>query len=96
MVSVEQDVQDTVKRIVKAVNSVLEHTEDGGFTDVDEIKAVIFIVMREDTAGGLLFGRTSHSKTLRTVLEFLADNGVISEHFALATFTAWLEIDDEK
>jgi hypothetical protein len=38
----------------------------------------------------MIIGRTSKSKAVEALLEFLMDSGMISEKFAHAIYAAWL------
>jgi hypothetical protein len=90
LVSVERSEQENARQIFDAVNGKLESLGLEQFTGRDQVEAVIYIVVRKERNGGMIIGRTSKSKAVEALLEFLMDSGMISEKFAHAIYAKWL------
>jgi hypothetical protein len=76
--------------MLDALNKALEDLGLGQFSDRDQVEAVICIVVRKELNGGMLIGRTSARKMMEAILEFLMDNGTISEEFGKAIWATWM------
>jgi hypothetical protein len=90
LVPIEEKVRSAAIRIVNAVNGALAEMGKPTFDDVEKTKAVMFVVIREDDSGSLIFGRSSNSRVLRAALATLVDANVISEEFAKALWLVWM------
>jgi hypothetical protein len=77
-------------RIFDAVNGVLKEIGETTFSNPEEVKAVVYIVVREKTAGALCFGNISDAHLFAAILDFLTGHGVISGEFAEAVFELWM------
>jgi hypothetical protein len=94
LVSVEQARKDQVKAVFDAVNKALESLGHPTIPEEQGVDAVLYIVIRRETHGGLLYGYSSKAKVMRAVLSFLCECGMISEEFARAAYFAWMEADE--
>jgi len=90
LVSVEEEVQYAKMRIFDAVNGALKEIGEKEFSKPEEVKAVVYIVVREKTAGALCLGNISDAHLFAAILDFLIDHGVISKKFAAAVFDLWM------
>ena len=94
MVSVEQAKKDQAKAVFDAVNNALESLGHPTIPEEQGVDAVLYIVMRGETHGGLLYGYASKAKVMRAVLSFLSESGIISDEYAKAAYIAWMEADE--
>ena len=94
MVSVEEVEKNKVKAIFDAVNKALESLGRPTIPEEQGIDAVLYIVLREETIGGLIYGYSTKTRVMSAVLTFLSESGIISDEYAKAAYVAWMEADE--
>jgi hypothetical protein len=94
LVSVKQEAKSLAKAVFDAVNKAMESLGQPTIPEEQGIDAVLYIVMRGETFGGLLYGYSSKNRVMRAILSFLCEIGIISEEYAKAAYFAWMEVDE--
>ena len=79
-----------VLKIFDKVNEALEELNLETFSGREKVRGVIYIVVREDTGGSLVFGLMSRADILKAVLECLVNADLLTQQFAEAVASAWL------
>jgi hypothetical protein len=96
LVSVEEKAQYAKMRIFNAVNGALKEIGETPFSKPEEVKAVVFLAVREKTTGALCFGNISNAHLFAAILDFLIDHGTISRTCAEAAYKAWMMLDSAR
>jgi 2-keto-4-pentenoate hydratase len=75
--------------VLDAINRALAEVGIEQFTGIDQVEAVICIVVRKDVNGDALIGRTSEAEVMRATMEFLINTDVITYEFGAKIVNDW-------